>query len=135
MSLASSFTLPPKVLEPLSTDTRRELLRALESSGTAARLRRAGLVPTEGAVEVSAEEAKALAAFHAEGPNGVWADVYFGAAWEALEAARARHRPTPDPSVAERTPANGAFLVRVVARGPDAQERVAEVASTIAGEE
>jgi hypothetical protein len=135
MILATSFTLPPKILEPLPPATRQELLRALEASGTAARLRKAGLVPSDGAVEVSAEEAKAVAAFHTEGPKGLWADVYFGADGAALEAARARHHPTPDPLVAERTPANGAFLVRVVARGPDAEARVTEVASAIAGEE
>ena len=133
MSSPAPFALPPEVLAPLPATTRTGLLDALRSSGTAARLGHAGLTALSTPPEVSATDAHAEAAFRTGRADGLIADVYFGADWKAFAAAvKARH-PTPDPQTVERTPQNGAFLVRVIARGPDAEDRAAEVASAIAG--
>lgn len=135
MTATVRLALPPAVLDPLPAATRAALLEALDASGTAARLSHVGLKASATPPEVSAAEAHATAAFRTDRPDGLVADVYFGADEKALTAAVKRRHPTPDPARVERTPQNGSFRVRVIARGADAEDQVAEVASAIAGRE
>lgn len=113
------------------------LEEALASSATGPRLRTARLVVDAGGTEPGAEAVGASESFRVRRADGsAQADVFHFGRYDALTRAQPTLDAHPVPADgAALLVANGAFLVRVTATGPGAEATVAEIASTIAGEE
>ena len=136
MPTPPKLELTPGLIEAAPARLRAEYTRSFEASGTGARLASAGLKVSPAEVAVPAEQLGAAAGFRAAADPALVADVYFFGRWDALEEGRRMLDALPAPEGGScRSTQNGAYLVRVIATGPDSEARVWDVVAAIAGEE